>query len=125
MDQQQDQAYWDEVSASFGEDGNYRLWRRHSDQVNREMLEAWLPRQAVNRLLKTDLFDEATSDGLYPFLASRCSQVEGVDISARAVETAACKYPELKTHLADLRELPFEERAFDCVVSNSTLDHFQ
>lgn len=125
MDQEQDQAYWDEVSASFGEDGNYRLWRRHSDQVNRELLDAWLRGHTVDRLLKTDLFDEATSAGLYPFLASHCSQVEGVDISVRAVETAARKYPELKTCLADLRELPFEDRTFDCVVSNSTLDHFQ
>lgn len=125
MQQKQDQAYWDEVSTSFGEDGSHRLWRQHSDHVNLALLESWLPGQSVKRLLKTDLFDEAISTGLYPFLASRSAQVEGVDISARAVETAARKYPELKTHLADLRELPFEDCAFDCVVSNSTLDHFQ
>jgi SAM-dependent methyltransferase len=120
-----EQAYWDEVSTSFGTDGVYRLWRRHSDHVNLELLQDWLPVQAVSRLLKTDLFDEAISSGLYPFLASRSAQVEGIDISARAVDAAARKYPELKTHLADLRELPLEDCAFDCVVSNSTLDHFQ
>ena len=115
---------WDEAASSFAGEGRHELWRRYSDRVNSALLEAWLPERGMQRLLKTDLFDEATAEGLYPLLAKFSSRVDGVDIAATAVEAAARRYPELKTRQADLRDLPFEDQAFDCVVSNSTLDHF-
>lgn len=125
LNQEEHQAYWDGVAQAFRSEGRYDLWRRHSDRINCDLLANWLPRHRLERLLKTDLFDEATSGGLYPFLAQHSDKVEGVDISVEAVEAAAGKYPELKTRQADLRELPFQAGAFDCVVSNSTLDHFE
>jgi len=122
---EEQQSYWDEVAASFGAEGQYDLWRRHSDRVNHDLLEAWLPGAPVARLLKTDLFDEAMSEGLYPLLARQAKRVDGVDISIQAVAAASARYPELQARYADLRQLPYTDGAFDCVVSNSTLDHFE
>jgi SAM-dependent methyltransferase len=118
------QAYWDDIADRFGQSGAQELWRRHSDRVNKRLLDAWLPRSPTGIVLKTDLFDEAVSEGLYPFLAQRFTQVRGVDISKRAVQAASRKYPALEADCADLRALPFTEPTFDCVVSNSSLDHF-
>lgn len=118
------QPYWDEVAARFGQSGEQDLWREHSDRINRRLLERWLPQPVAETVLKTDLFDEATSRGLYPLLAEKFSRVHGVDLSERAGAIAAKKYPALNVHLADLRALPFSGPTFDCVVSNSSLDHF-
>lgn len=125
VSQQEEQGYWDDIAGSFNRQGQHGLWRRHSDRVNCKLLEDWLPDHDLGRLLKTDLFDEAISEGLYPFLSARCRRMDGIDISQKVVDASLQKYPELKAHLADLRDLPFEDRAFDCVVSTSSLDHFQ
>jgi ubiquinone/menaquinone biosynthesis C-methylase UbiE len=75
-------------------------------------------------LLKTDLFDEVASDGLYPLLASRAGQVCGMDVSAYAAAAASSKYPEIAASAADIRSLPFANSSFDAIVSLSTVDHF-
>jgi ubiquinone/menaquinone biosynthesis C-methylase UbiE len=38
---------------------------------------------------------------------------------------ARCRYPDLYTVGADVRDLPFANGTFDGIVSNSTLDHFE
>ena len=97
--------------------------RAYSDDVNRRLLARWLPPHAT-RLLKTDLFDEAVSDGLYPALRWVADVVVGVDLSHESVAAAHDRYPELEAHVGDIRALPFPDASFDAVVSNSTLDHF-
>jgi SAM-dependent methyltransferase len=92
--------------------------------VNSALVERWLPSR-VGRVLKTDLFDEAMSMGLYPVLAGRADEVVGVDVSGEIVEAAAARHRGLQAQQADVRNLPFEEGSFDAIVSNSTLDHFQ
>lgn len=119
-----EKAYWNVVSAEFNETGDQALWRRHSDRINRRLLNRWFPSEDVARVLKTDLFDEVVSEGLYPWLAHRAREVTGVDLSDHAVLKAAERYPELKAESGDLRALPFEANRFDCIVSNSSLDHF-
>jgi SAM-dependent methyltransferase len=98
------------------------LWRRHSDAVNATLIERWLP-APVGRILKTDLFDELVSTGLYPILRSRAGQVVGVDISPEVVAAARARYPGLETEVARVSELPFSAASFDAALSNSTLDH--
>jgi hypothetical protein len=44
--------------------GLQRLWRAHSDAVNKALVARWRPVGQMDTLLKTDLFDEAVSDGL-------------------------------------------------------------
>lgn len=76
-------------------------------------------------MLKTDLFDEAMSSGLFPAFAGRADEVVGIDVSGEIVETAAARHHGLQARQADVRNLPFADGTFDAVVSNSTLDHFQ
>jgi SAM-dependent methyltransferase len=116
--------HWDGLARLWAGARPTQLWRRHSDAVNSALVERWLPSQ-VGRVLKTDLFDEAMSMGLYPALAGRAEEVIGVDVSGEIVEAAAARHQGLQARQADVRELPFEDGSFDAVVSNSTLDHFQ
>jgi SAM-dependent methyltransferase len=99
------------------------LWRLQGDQLNAQLVERWLP-NGLARLLKTDLYDEAVSAGLYPTLSSRADRVTGIDVSPRVVTAARERYDRLEAFVADARALPFDADSFDAIVSNSTLDHF-
>jgi SAM-dependent methyltransferase len=117
--------YWDEVAAEWTELRRDPVWRAHSDAVNSKLLARWLPANGLGRVLKTDLFDEAVAEGLYPVLEARAQRVTGIDLSPVIVESARARYPGLEGLVADVRRLPFGDSEFDCVVSISTLDHFQ
>lgn len=116
--------HWDSLARLWAGARPTPLWRRHSDAVNSALAERWLPAR-VGRVLKTDLFDEAMSTGLYPALARRADEVFGVDVSGEIVEAVAARHRGMQVRQADVRNLPFEDGMFDAVVSNSTLDHFQ
>ena len=75
-------------------------------------------------MLKTDLFDELVGQGLVGTLSESFAAVAGIDVSPTLVEIVQARHPQLDARVADIRELPFEDGAFDAVVSNSTLDHF-
>jgi SAM-dependent methyltransferase len=100
------------------------LWRACSDALHAVLFARWLPPQRAKRLLKSDLFDEAFGQGLYGLLAARSSEVVGIDLSVTITTAARDRYPDLHGVAADVRSLPFRDRAFDVVISNSTLDHF-
>jgi SAM-dependent methyltransferase len=92
--------------------------------VNHALLERWLP-TGLESVLKTDLFDECVSDGLYPALALHAERVAGIDVSPEVVAGARRRHRELTGTVTDVRALPFEHESFDAVVSNSTLDHLE
>lgn len=119
------ESYWDEVAAARQKDQFGALWRRHADAVNTALLERWLPPGRVERILKTDLFDEAFGDGLFLLLADHADSVVGTDISGAILEAARERHPNIETVRADVRRLPFDDDSFDAVVSISTLDHFE
>lgn len=100
------------------------LWRAHSDAVNAALFKRWLSRESCSFLLKTDLFDEAASEGLYPLLAQHAYHVAGVDRAPSVLAAAILRYPRLLAVAADVRQLPFASESVEIVVSNSTLDHF-
>ena len=100
------------------------LWRVQSDMVNRSLLERWLP-TGLESVLKTDLFDECVSDGLYPTLSLHARRVAGIDVSPAVVDAASRRHHGLEGTVTDVRALPFEDEGFDAVVSNSTLDHLE
>jgi SAM-dependent methyltransferase len=100
------------------------LLRAYSDHVNRDLIAAWLPAH-VGRILKTDVFDEAVAEGLYPLLRTRADEVVGIDVSEGAVAAARKRYPDFRAECADIRDLDFAAGSFDAVVSNSTLDHLE
>ena len=115
--------YWSEALDVWAGDRPQELWRRHSDAVNRTLLERWL--RSRGPILKTDLWDEAVGDGLYPALSRISSEVVGIDSSEEVASRARTRYPDLEATVADVRALPFPDGRFDAVVSNSTLDHFE
>ena len=117
--------YWDSVVEQWMASQRQVLWRRHSDAVNSELLRRWQPSRRVAQLLKTDLFDEAVSAGLYALLAEFADQLVGVDLSPGIVKAAKRRFPDLKLYAADVRDLPFDDTSFDLIVSISTLDHFE
>jgi len=79
----------------------------------------------MDTLLKTDLFDEAVSDGLSPLLNSLAERVFYTDSALEVHEMARGRYARLQTIGADVRDLPFANSIFDAIISNSTLDHFE
>lgn len=117
--------YWNSVSRTFIVGEQQSLWRCHSDQINISLLKDWMGGRPCTDLLKTDLFDEAVSQGLYPFLQEHAEIVHGIDCAPEIVEEAKERFPELNAICADVRDLPYSDNRFDVVVSNSTLDHFQ
>jgi SAM-dependent methyltransferase len=118
-----DAAAWDDDTAAFRA-GRDRTWRAHCDALHRGLIEAWLPpATGRSRALKTDLFDEATGEGLASLLRERGHQVHGIDVSLGVVRAAHDGGAVVATR-ADVRALPFGRSSFEVAVSNSTLDHF-
>ncbi len=115
---------WDDVAQQWLPRHRDVWWRAYSDEANADLLGRWLP-DAAGVVLKTDLFDEAVSAGLWPVLVRHARRVIGMDLSGRVVAAARGRYPDMEAVIADVRRLPFPARSFDAVVSLSTLDHFR
>lgn len=116
--------YWSSVTETWLQAHPQRLWRVHTDTLLSDFLEHQLAGRKVECILKTDLFDEVVNAGLFPCLASHALTVVGIDISSVTVQAAQARHPSLQAACADVLRLPFADRSFDLVVSNSTLDHF-
>jgi len=97
--------YWDASAETWQQAGQHVLWRVHSDAVNKALFACWLPEERVERLLKTDLFDEACCDGLYPLLASRTQTLIGIDLSAATARAAKSRYTGLQAALRELHRV--------------------
>lgn len=117
-------AYWDGVAAGWAGADRDVAWRRHGDRVNAALVEVAVPPGPLD-VLKTDVFDEAVGEGVFPLLARRGARVTGVDVSPRLVRQAAARAPGLDCRVGDTRALPFDDGSFDVVLSLSTLDHFE
>ena len=117
--------YWDSVSNTLASGPPNTVWRRHSDAVNELLLTRWLRKKRYPSLLKTDLFDESIGVGLCAFLSNYSEELHGIDISEVCVQAAGKQYPNLRAKTGDVRDLPYSKGSFDCIVSNSTLDHFR
>ena len=116
--------YWSAVGDDWERGRRQRLWRTHSDAVAARLIERWFQPSASGRLLKTDTFDEAVSQGIGDVLRDRCGSLVAMDLSASTLRAAR---PELRAELvaADARRLPFDTGSFERVISLSTLDHFR
>ncbi len=115
--------YWEDLARRVSEAPAPTLWRRYCDILNAAWLQRWLPSTAARRVLKTDLFDEALDEGLYPQLETRAESVMGLDLSPSIVAAARSRHPALAAAACDARRLAFQAESLDVIVSNSTLDH--
>jgi SAM-dependent methyltransferase len=81
---------------------------------------------APRQILKTDVFEEANGeDRILTELFPEARLQAGIDIQESTVHQAARRTPGFAPLCADARGLPFEDGAFDIIVSTSTLDHFE
>jgi len=117
-------AYWEAVGRQLLTRPQGEFWRRCNDEIHRW----WLGRVAGNLhgalVLKTDLFDEATGDGLVGWFEQRGNRVVGCDLAFSTAKGALERQNCRGTVVCDVRNLPFGTGSFDCVFSDSTLDHF-
>lgn len=118
-------AYWDQMADDWRDGHSQALWRQHADAVNAELCRRWWPAGPIQRVLKTDLFDEMAGEGLYPVLGERAGAVIGIDKSWQTVRLAIARHRAIQPASCDVRKLPFRDGTFQVVVSNSTLDHFE
>ncbi len=117
-------AYWDTVARRWASQRPQQLWRHFCDLLNGRVFAPWLDECNGGLILKTDLFDEATSgEGLYPLLSADGRSVVGMDLSVATAVRAGYRQAGLAGVGGDVRGLPFADGSFDVVVSNSTLDH--
>jgi len=117
--------YWEDIANTWQENRPQKLWRCHSDQVNIDLLSEWLPSVEYKHVLKTDLFDEACSEGIISSLTLPVKTTFGIDVSFATALSAKKSNPNLRTLKADTRSLPIADKTFDVIISNSTLDHFK
>lgn len=117
--------YWERSIREFQVGCPQNLWRRHSDALHAELLKRWLRRDLDGlRVLKTDLFEEAYGEGLYPHLTVNGNRLVAMDISSHPLASAQDRYPQIIAVRSDVRHLPFSDESFGVIVSISTLDHF-
>lgn len=119
-----DDAHWEDVGEEWSEREHDRLWRCCSDAVYEQWLESAAPELRAGRVLKTDLFDEAFGGGLLEWFSARGAQVTGCDLAHSTARRARQHCQRGHVVVGDVRRLPFTPGTFDCVLSNSTLDHF-
>lgn len=96
-------------------------------EVHLNLIKRWTTERSPQRVLKTDLFEEAYGldqilDGLFPVACMLC----GMDKVPSTVCMAAKRFPRLSKSavVTDIRSAAFCDEAFDLILSISTLDHF-
>lgn len=79
------------------------------------------------KLLKLDLWNEATHTSLLEQFYERGADIYGVDISPVVVGKADSKFRDISHEFkaGDIRNLPFEDNQFDIVFSLGTIEHIE
>jgi SAM-dependent methyltransferase len=117
---------WDAAAQGFAD-----LWNAPTTQYYRRM-EVALIRRAFGplkgkRVLKLDLWNEAFNTRILEWVAEEGAEVVAFDaskvVTARARRQAALRGRNLKVACADMREIPFVDRSFDCVYTMGTIEH--
>lgn len=111
---QQPSWYLDPVTARQKRDVHLRLIRR------------WTREMRAERILKTDLFEEAFGeDSLLESLTGGGVLASGMDAAFSTAKNAALRHGrKVRPLVCDVRHLAVRDQSMDLVVSTSTLDHF-
>ena len=123
--------HWGKVARGWpGKGFSNELLAEHKRKAHLDLIARWAKITSKQRILKTDLFEEAFGADQFLFdLARVSSNVIGMDISAEIVKRAKRRARQLgidggKFLCCDVRKLPFRDNSIDLVISDSTLDHF-
>jgi len=122
-------SYWNRVAEKFTQRQHYldSFLSEMKRDAYLNLLKQWDGLPASGRVLKTDLFEEATGAGMFlDALSDRGADVYGMDLSEEMVRQAGNRLNRNDVTLVpgDARDLPFPADCFDLVISPSTLDHF-
>lgn len=95
-----------------------------------KLLSDWLPDKKGLKLLKFDLYNEATgTEGFGEWFIERGYKYYGVDISKEVVKLAKKKFSTRTDvrnfKVGDIRDLPFKDNFFDIIISLGTIEHIR
>lgn len=96
-------------------------------EAHLRVIREWASGTQAERVLKTDLFEEAFgNDSILESLFPESSLTCGLDAAFPAARSASMRH-EKRIHalVGDIRHLAVKNCSFDVVVSTSTLDHFE
>jgi SAM-dependent methyltransferase len=120
-----DIAFWDGVADTFPslKGAASTAYYFECEQI---LLRRFFPILRGQRLLKTDLWDEAKNTEILRWAAEHGARPFGIDI---AFDTAREARGVLAPHAgqivtADVRQLPFRTNSFDLIYSMGTIEHF-
>jgi SAM-dependent methyltransferase len=99
---------------------------RQKRDVHLRLIRKWSEGFHVERILKTDLFEEAYGgDSLLDVLFPEANLPGGMDAAFSTASRALKRHgKKIRTLTCDVRNLAVKECSIDLVVSTSTLDHF-
>ena len=120
-----DVVFWDGVATRFPslKGAASTAYYFECEQI---LLRRFFPILHGQRLLKTDLWDEAKNTEILRWAGERGARPFGIDI---AFDTARDARDVLAAHggrivAADVRQLPFRTDSFDLIYSMGTIEHF-
>jgi SAM-dependent methyltransferase len=104
-------------------------WWCARERTLADWMRIGLARCSSGLVLKTDLFDEAAGSHYHADLLGASQRFLGMDIdpnvARRARDRISVGGSQPLIVIADIRALPFENESIQCVISLSTLDHFE
>lgn len=122
---------WDEVvKLNPHKEINQVLSDKYYVDSRTKLLESWLPKKRGLKILKYDLYNEATgTEGFGDWIIENGYEYYGVDISKEVVKLARKKFAKRtdikKFKVGDIRKLPFKDNYFDIIVSLGTIEHIR
>ena len=125
--EEQYRGFWANVGATFPDLAGARSTTQYRND-ERWLVSTQLPEIAGQRILKTDLWDEAKNTHILRWTAERGAEAVGVDISPAIVAGARRGFAGDGQRLlgvqGDVRALPFRTGSVDAVYSMGTIEHF-
>lgn len=117
--------FWARVGATFPDLGGAASTRYYAENERRLFVDH-CPALSGLRVFKTDLWDEARNTRILAWASERGARVYGIDISPPTVMQARGAFSAAPLHgvVADVRDIPFSDGAFDIVYSMGTIEHF-
>ena len=116
--------FWNHVGAEFPDLGGAASTAYYAAN-ERRLIQRHLPNLAGQRILKTDLWDEARNTRILQWMQREGARGVGIDISGPVISLARREFrgAAFAGAGADVRALPFPDRTFDAIYSMGTVEH--